>query len=200
VRRGLDGWPGATSKTAGLAFAGLLLAIWVCARLRPDGEARRMAWPHAVLAGLAGAALLCAGPLLFHVSDPGPTLPLGWFPAWAGVVAAVAVTEELVLRGTLWQALALGDRDGDGDGDGDGHGNGHRGSDRGGPAPRRAVLALTVTTLAFAALHVPFYGWESVPVNLAAGVVLGGLRLATGTVLAAAVAHTAADLAGWFLL
>ena len=160
VRRGLDGWPGATSKTAGLVFAGLLLAIWVCAR-RPgmDGGAGRLRWPHAALAGLAGAALLCAGPLVFHLTDPsaasGGALPLTWFPAWAAVVIAVAVTEELVLRGTLWRAVTHQGRDLDHDA---------KRSD-----PRRAGYALVVTTVAFAALHVPFYGWESVPVNLAAG-------------------------------
>lgn len=124
-----------------------------------------------VAAGLAGAALLCAGPVFFRLTDGGTSLPLTWFPAWAAIVVAVAITEELVLRGALWALLA-----------------------------ERPAVALVVTTVAFAALHVPFYGLESVPVNLAAGLVLGGLRLATGSVLAPAITHTVADLAGWFLL
>jgi membrane protease YdiL (CAAX protease family) len=187
VRRGVDGWPGATSPAAGVLFAGLLLGVWLAARTLPAPQSG--SWPAlslrlptrsprsalpvtvSIAAGLAGAALLCAGPLYFRLRDGGAGLPLDWFPGWAAVVTAVAVTEELVLRGTLWSTLA-----------------------------GRPVVALGVTTAAFAALHVPFYGLESVPVNLAAGLVLGGLRYATGSVLAPAVTHTVADLAGWFLL
>jgi hypothetical protein len=45
---------------------------------------------------------------------------------------------------------------------------------------------------------VPLYGWGAVPLDLAVGVWLGGLRLVTGGWAAPAVAHTFADLAaGW---
>jgi hypothetical protein len=38
-----------------------------------------------------------------------------------------------------------------------------------------------------------------VPLDLAVGVVLGGLRLEAGTAAAPAVTHVGADLVGWFL-
>jgi hypothetical protein len=43
------------------------------------------------------------------------------------------------------------------------------------------------------------YGWTAVPLDLAVGVWLGGLRLATGGVAAPATAHALADLAYWWL-
>ena len=57
--------------------------------------------------------------------------------------------------------------------------------------------AVAVSSLAFALLHVPLYGWAVVPVDLAAGVWLAGLRAASGGVAAPAVAHLLADLAAW---
>jgi len=46
---------------------------------------------------------------------------------------------------------------------------------------------------------VPLYGWHVLPLDLAVGVVLGGLRQATGTAAAPAITHVLADVAGWFL-
>jgi len=43
------------------------------------------------------------------------------------------------------------------------------------------------------------YGWQAVPLDVAVGVWLGGLRLATGGVAAPATAHAVADLAAWWL-
>jgi membrane protease YdiL (CAAX protease family) len=87
-------------------------------------------------------------------------------------VSAVAVAEEVLLRGALWEVAA-----------------------------RRWGLpaALAVTTGAFGLLHVPLYGWDALPLDLAVGLLLGGLRLAAGGWGAPAVAHTLADLAGWWL-
>ena len=56
-----------------------------------------------------------------------------------------------------------------------------------------------VTSVAFALMHVPVYGWHVVPLDLAVGVVLGGLRLATRSVAAPAAAHAVADLATWWI-
>jgi membrane protease YdiL (CAAX protease family) len=61
------------------------------------------------------------------------------------------------------------------------------------------LAAVTVAAIAFALLHVPMYGWTAVPLDLAVGVWLGGLRLATGGVAAPATAHALADLAYWWL-
>ena len=59
--------------------------------------------------------------------------------------------------------------------------------------------AVVATTVAFALLHVPLYGWHVVPLDLAVGLGFAGLRLSTRTVLAPIVAHAVADLATWWL-
>jgi membrane protease YdiL (CAAX protease family) len=61
------------------------------------------------------------------------------------------------------------------------------------------MAALGLTTLAFALMHVPMYGWHVVPLDLAVGFTLGGLRIATRGIAAPAVAHAIADLATWWL-
>ena len=88
-------------------------------------------------------------------------------------MALVAVAEEIAIRGALFTLLAA--RYGDGG-------------------------ALVVTALLFAAMHVPLYGMGSLPLDLAAGLLLGGLRIVSRGVLAPALAHVIADLAGGWLL
>jgi membrane protease YdiL (CAAX protease family) len=84
----------------------------------------------------------------------------------------VAVAEEVFLRGALYDAIARVT----------------------GP-----TAAIVVTAGAFAALHVPLYGWQVVPLDLAVGVLLGELRRRSQTPLAPAITHVGADLAAWFL-
>jgi membrane protease YdiL (CAAX protease family) len=60
--------------------------------------------------------------------------------------------------------------------------------------------AVVIGAIAFAALHVPLYGWHVVPLDLAVGLVLGALRVWTGTWTAPALAHAGADLIGWWLV
>jgi membrane protease YdiL (CAAX protease family) len=122
--------------------------------------------------GLAAAAVLCLGPLARHLLDPGGALELHRFPVWSAVVTTVAISEEAFLRGALWQAVA---------------------------AWRGDLVALLVTTVAFALLHVPFYGWGIIPLDLAVGLLLGGLRMVGGGIAAPATAHLVADIAGWWL-
>jgi hypothetical protein len=231
LRRGMDGWPGATSVPAAAVFTVLLLGLSLLGGVllrEPDADADRAAaggapgnepvvgrrsadrppdhgraaGPRAaggllsrgrpgadrprvsghpqlatVLAGLAGAAVLAAAPFLQHLADPGPVLPAERLPVWAAAVVGVAVAEEVLLRGVLWRAVL-------------------RATAHPGSAP---WVALAVTTVAFAVLHVPFYGAGSLPVDLAAGLLLGALRQWTGSVTAPVVAHLAADLAGWWL-
>ncbi|MFN8074341.1 MAG: CPBP family glutamic-type intramembrane protease [Kineosporiaceae bacterium] len=195
ARRAVDPWPGATSITAAAVFVVLAAGVAALDR-RWGGEpdpARDVAPPwrrYAALptrryaamsvgAGLVAAAALCVGPWLEHVRHPAGPLPPGELPVWVVAVTAVAVAQEALLRGSLWDAVAeLG--------------------------PTRTpltgqLLALGVTTIAFAAVHVPFYGPSVLPVDAAAGLVLGGLRLLTGGLLAPATAHVAADLAGWWM-
>jgi membrane protease YdiL (CAAX protease family) len=125
------------------------------------------------LGGLGGVALVGAW-LLSHDGPGVHVAPVDSALAlWTPVVALVAVAEEVALRGALFNAVRS--RCGDGG-------------------------ALLVTTILFAAMHVPLYGIGSLPLDLAVGLLLGGLRIVSGGVLAPAVAHVVADLAGGWLL
>jgi membrane protease YdiL (CAAX protease family) len=88
------------------------------------------------------------------------------------VVTVVAGAEEAFLRGTLHRRV----------------------EEVAGPG-----AAVAAGALAFAALHVPLYGWGAAPLDLAVGCWLGWLRLVTGGWAAPALAHTVADLAAWWL-
>lgn len=90
---------------------------------------------------------------------------------WSPLVTAIAVAEEAVLRGALFSSVEsrLG-----------------------------TAAALMLTSVAFALMHLPLYGLAALPLDLAAGLWLGGLRILTGGIAAPAAAHALADLAaGW---
>jgi membrane protease YdiL (CAAX protease family) len=126
---------------------------------------------RAAVMGAAGAAVLVLPVLLTH--GVGGHLAATGYPTWAVATVAVATAEEAFLRGALYDAVA---RD---------HG---------------IDAAVVVGAIAFAALHVPLYGWHVVPLDLAVGLVLGALRVWTGTWTAPALAHAGADLMGWWLV
>lgn len=171
VRVGLAGTAGVRSAPAGLVFAGLLLAV-AAAGARPPSRLAPGRLREQVVVGCAGALVLCTVPLVVHLRTPGGALPLAALPMWAAVVSAVAFAEEVLLRGVLWEVAVL--RWGTGG-------------------------ALAVTAITFGLLHVPLYGWAALPLDLAVGLLLGGLRLAAGGWGAPAMAHALADLAGWWL-
>jgi membrane protease YdiL (CAAX protease family) len=56
------------------------------------------------------------------------------------------------------------------------------------------VLALVGTSLLFALVHVPLYGWAVFPVDLGAGLLFGWQRWAAGTWTVPAATHAAANL------
>jgi membrane protease YdiL (CAAX protease family) len=149
--------------------AGVLFAALLLA-MAAAARTRVPVSARAVLWGLAGAVLLCAPVALMRLGVP--LRDGSGFASWAVVVALVATAEEVFLRGTLYDAV----RD---------------------AADDRA--AIVVGAVAFAALHVPLYGWHVVPLDLVVGLVLGELRRASGTAAAPAVTHVGADFAGWFL-
>ena len=167
-RAGLD--PLALGAAFGLGLFGLAAA----GGAKPL-KTRRLA--SACVAGVAVGLLLIAaglaGPALGGASSiPGLGRPAAPFVPWAAIIVGVAVAEEAVLRGVLFDRL------------------------------RRAGgvrLAILVTTVLFALMHVPLYGWHVVPLDLAVGLALGGLRILTGSAAAPAVAHAVADLATWWL-
>ncbi len=125
-----------------------------------------------VAAGLLGGAALVGAWWLGTGVQLQPVADVAALAWWSPVVVAVAVAEEALLRGALFGAL----------------------QEWRGP---RAALA--VTSVAFAVMHIPLYGVGAVPLDLAVGLWLGGLRLLTGSWTAPAVAHALADLAGGWL-
>jgi len=159
----------APALATGLGFGVALVAVAIVSGVT-FGNAR----PVAIATGIVGGLVLVGLALTSRLA-PGPTIPFAPASAllpWASVTLVVAFGEELVLRGALFEAIAtsLGD-----------------------PA------AVLVTSVAFALIHVPLYGWHVVPLDLGVGLWLGGLRLVSGGVAAPAVAHAIADLATWWL-
>lgn len=124
---------------------------------------------RAVALGLVGVLVVCLPVGLAQALALRPLHDATGFAPWALAVVVVAGAEEVFLRGALFDAV---------------------------PRPWAAVA---VGAVAFALLHVPMYGWGAVPLDLAVGTVLGGLRLEAGSVAAPAVTHVGADLVGWFL-
>ncbi len=124
---------------------------------------------RAVGLGLAGVVVVCLPVGLGHLLALRPLHGTQGFVPWALAVVVVAAAEEVFLRGTLFDAL------------------------------RRPWVAVVVSAGVFALMHVPMYGWQAVPLDLAVGLVLGGLRIEAGTAAAPAVTHVGADLVGWFL-
>jgi membrane protease YdiL (CAAX protease family) len=160
----------AASQRGGIAFVAALALLVVAYNWRP-GRLR----PVSIAVGVVGAAVLIAGPLVLHLSGApaAPVLPLSSYPIWAALVIPIAAAEEIILRGVLFEAC-------------------QRVSGSAG--------AVAVTSVAFALIHVPLYGPSVLPLDLAVGMWLGGLRLLTGGVAAPVIAHVLADLCGWWLV
>ncbi|HEY4227134.1 MAG TPA: CPBP family glutamic-type intramembrane protease [Candidatus Limnocylindrales bacterium] len=169
TRAGLD------PLAVGAAF-GLALAAVASVGVLRAARTWRLPSARSVLLGLGLGVALTAITIAASVISGQPSLPsdrpAAPFVPWAAIIIVVAVAEEALLRGRLFDAV------------------------------RRVGgigLALAVTTVAFALMHVPLYGWHVVPLDLAVGITLGGLRLATGGIAAPAAAHAIADLATWWL-
>ena len=159
----------------GAAFGALLLTAAAVTGWRPGIlPARSLVRIARTLAiGLVGGTALVV--LALATRWPGPWLPFrpaASFLPWVAVTVLVATAEEVVLRGALFDAL----------------------DEAGG-----TLVALAATSVVFALLHVPLYGWHVVPLDLGVGLVLGGLRALTGGVAAPAIAHAVADLATWWI-
>lgn len=167
IRVTIAGSDGARSVPAGIAFGLILLVIAGAGGLeRPTWRWSSLAW------GLGGAVVLCLLPFWHRLGHEGVTGPAHQFTGWAVVVTLVAVAEEVLLRGSLFEAAVR-----------------YRGEN----------VAIAVSAVAFALLHVPVYGWSVLPLDLAVGVGLGVLRVLAGSVTAPAITHVVADLAGWWL-
>ena len=177
----------ADGLAVGAAFGLALTALWVVAAssdivggrlievVRGPGAAGRLGL--AVGGGVAfGLALVAVAMVGASVGGspvvPGLGRPAAPFLPWAAITIVVASAEEGILRGVLFDRLR---------------------------AAGGLVPAVAITTIAFALMHVPVYGWHVVPLDLAVGLGLAGLRLSTGLVVAPLAAHVTADLATWWL-
>lgn len=138
-----------------------------------DGWRPRPPSARGLVIGAAGGLLLIGLPALL---GPGAGHGLGMRPqpfvAWVLVTIVVAMGEEILIRGALLDAVE---------------------------ASVGLPIAIGLSSLAFALIHVPLYGWGVLPLDLAAGVWLAGLRLTSGGLAAPIVAHALADLASWWL-
>lgn len=159
IRNAIGGAGVARSAPAGLVFAALLMGLTLLVSPRRPNARRRLGHrslqrrpspARAVGIGLAGAVVLCvpaAAAIVLEGRDF-PARPADAFLGWAAVVTVVATAEEVFLRGALYRLL-----------------------ERFGLA-----VAIGVPAVAFAALHLPLYGWGALPLDFAVGVWLGALR------------------------
>ena len=175
VRAGADGLLVGTVFGIGLLGVAGAGGLRLPARVDVTMAIRRWAPGAAIGAGVGLALIVVAisSPALGGFSSvPGLGRPAAPFAPWAAVTILVATAEELLLRGVLFRSIRRS----------------------GGVA-----MAIALTSIAFALLHVPLYGWHVVPLDLAVGLALGGLRVATRTVAAPVAAHVIADLATWWM-
>ena len=126
----------------------------------------RTARPVGVASWLLVTAIGVSAFVIVRLAAPGVPSYSTMFAIAASVVAAGA--EEIVFRRGLYGVL-----------------------ERWGP-----VVAIGVSAVVFALVHVPMYGWTIVPLDAAAGVVFGWQSWATGTWTAPAVAHGVANVLG----
>ena len=96
----------------------------------------------------------------------GPRPPVPWAATALPLSLLAAVAEEALFRRSLYDRLIA----------------------------RGPVIAVVVSAVAFAALHVPAYGWAVFPVDLGAGLLFGWQRHAAGTWTAPALTHATANL------
>jgi len=173
VRAGLD--PLLAGAAFGFTLGALAIAFAARRRRRIPLPATTIVMPALVgaLVGLALVTVAVVGPTIGGATVvPGLGRPAAPFAPWALITLLVAAAEEGVLRGALFDRLER----------------------VGGIA-----TAVVLTTLAFALMHVPLYGWHVVPLDLAVGLVLSGLRIGTRGLAAPVAAHAVADLATWWL-
>ncbi|MBC7372813.1 MAG: CPBP family intramembrane metalloprotease, partial [Frankiales bacterium] len=135
------------------APAGWVFAGCLVALALATGTSSPVGW-GSLTAGLGVGALLCVPVGIGQLLTHRPLHDAAGFWSWALVVTVVATAEELFLRGALYDVI-------------------HK--------VAGTATAVVVGPGALALLHVPLYGWHVLPLDLAVGVVLGGLRAQTGT-------------------
>lgn len=118
----------------------------------------------------AGASALCLavglGAIVLARFLVAPAPPLVPTTVGVGLSILAAVAEEALFRGAVFGLLER----------------------------RGVALAVVGSSLAFALIHVPAYGWPAFPVDLGAGLLFSWQRLSTGRWSVPAATHAAANL------
>jgi hypothetical protein len=96
----------------------------------------------------------------------GPVVHVPFSAAALPIALLCAVAEEALFRRLAYAALQLGG----------------------------ATIAVLGSSLLFALVHIPLYGWEAFPVDLGAGLLFGWQRWASGTWAVSAASHAWANL------
>lgn len=120
--------------------------------------------------GLAGGLFLCLPVVLQSIN--GISARSGNFIPWSLVIIVVAFAEEMFFRGVLFDAISKS---------------------------LNSYAAVLITSVLFALLHLPLYGWRSLPLDFAVGIWLGCLRLVSGSFISPAISHIIADLLAWWI-
>ena len=165
-------WAATVGGVAGGVAIGLVFGLGLVVVALATGWRPVLGRPSSIAIGAAGGAVLVVLALATRSGQLPWLAPSAAFIPWVAVTILVASAEELVLRGALFDEL-----------------DGSVGT----------VAAVLITSVVFALMHVPLYGWHVVPLDLGVGLWLAGLRLATGGIAAPAIAHAVADLATWWL-
>jgi membrane protease YdiL (CAAX protease family) len=157
-----------------------VVALFVARPLLPGGTAPLLAlfglllvvgavWPLAADTGpttavLGPLAVGVAAFLLVRALGSGLRLPAG--PRYATAIVLAPVAEELFFRRFVYGVLR----------------------------PGGVALAIGGSAVLFAVAHVTVYGWWVLPLDLAAGLILGWQRWASGTWVVPAATHVVANL------
>jgi membrane protease YdiL (CAAX protease family) len=165
-------WEATVRGAADGVAIGLVFGVGLLALALGSGWRPTPERRSSIAIGAVGGAVLVLLTLLTRSGQLPWLAPAAAFVPWVAVTVLVATAEEVVLRGALFDEI-----------------DGRIGT----------LGAVLVTSVVFALMHVPLYGWHVVPLDLGVALWLAGLRLATGGIAAPAIAHTIADLATWWL-
>jgi membrane protease YdiL (CAAX protease family) len=165
-------WEATVRGAADGVAIGLVFGVGLLALALGSGWRPTPERRSSIAIGAVGGTVLVLLTLLTRSGQLPWLAPAAAFVPWVAVTVLVATAEEVVLRGALFDEI-----------------DGRIGT----------LGAVLVTSVVFALMHVPLYGWHVVPLDLGVALWLAGLRLATGGIAAPAIAHTIADLATWWL-
>ena len=154
--------------TAAVGVAGLLTPVEAPSASRASHPASATNWLTALALGLAAMLIAAHLPGLLGLLPHGAgRIAVRAAPAAVAASVVAAVAEEVFFRRLVygWLASSWG-----------------------------AAVAICGSAVAFAAVHVPVYGFAVLPIDTAAGLLLGWQRWMTGGWSASGLTHVAANL------